>query len=105
MQEWINEEGEEDVCSAVNNKLGGMEEKLKKKEFCSMESKMSGVSNRVAERTEEVDEIKDNLMRFGTCKTCGVSSCGVHLDSGRHNWWRCGVNVAVVNRCKRVTCS
>ena len=43
--EWINEECEEDVCGAVNKKLGGIEEKLKKKEFCSMECKVSGVSN------------------------------------------------------------
>ena len=46
--EWIDEEREEDVGGAVNKELGGIEKKLKKKEFCSMESKLSGVSTRVA---------------------------------------------------------
>ena len=48
MRECINEECEEDVCGAVNNKLGGMEKKLKEKELCGMEHKVSGISNRVS---------------------------------------------------------
>ena len=31
----------------MNKDSGGIEKKPKKKEFCSMESKVSGVSNRV----------------------------------------------------------
>ena len=46
--EWIDEECEENVRGAVNKELGGMEKKLKKKEFLSMEFKVLGVSNRVA---------------------------------------------------------
>ena len=46
--EWIDEERKEYVCGAVNKELGGIEKKLKKKEFCSMKCKVSGISNRVA---------------------------------------------------------
>ena len=45
--EWINEECEEDVCGAVNKELGEIEKKTEEKKFCSMECKVSGVSNRV----------------------------------------------------------
>ena len=35
-REWIDEEGEEDGCGAVNKELGGIEDKLKKQELCGM---------------------------------------------------------------------
>ena len=88
LQEWISEECKEDVCSAVNNKLNEIEVQLQKEKFRSMECKVSGISNRV--RPDKVDEIKDSLMYFSTCKACGISSCGINLDSGWSGWWRCG---------------
>ena len=46
--EWIDEECEEDAGGDVNKELSQIEKKLKKEEFCSIECKVSGVSNRFA---------------------------------------------------------